>query len=1427
MLRHPADVTSVLPGRPGPQGAHWDGAGTNFTLYSEHATGVDLCLFDDAQHQCARVALPARTGNLWHGYVPGVGPGQRYGYRVHGPYAPEQGHRFNPSKLLLDPYARAVDRPTVWHELLHGYNAGDTHDGTLDARDSAEVAARSVVVDPSFDWQGDAPPAHAWRDSVVYECHVKGLTKLHPQLPPELRGTYLGLASAPVIEHLLSLGVTAVELMPVQQTYSERFLIERGLRNYWGYNTLAFFAPDVRFCSSGVLGQQVSELQTMVRALHRAGLEVILDVVYNHTGEADPLGPTLCLRGIDNAVYYRLDPTDLRRHVDTTGCGNSLNFAHPQTLRLVMDSLRYWVQQLHVDGFRFDLAPSLARHADALQLRAGFFAALAQDPVLASVKLIAEPWDVGPGSPCTGGFDHPVVEWNDRYRDDVRRYFRGDSGQRGRLATRLSGSADLFGAGGRGPTASLNYVTSHDGFSLRDLVSYERKHNLDNGWEQRDGNDNESSRNWGAEGPTDRKDVIERREQVARALLATLACSAGVPMLRQGDELGQTQHGNNNAYGQDNSTTWLDWSQAEPARQWLAFARRAFGLRAQLAALRPVAHWSGRYEHGRKDVTWLRSDGTELGERDWSDSEQRALGMWVSGDVLDEAATSVLVLINGGEQDVRFTLPRTAADGWESLLDTAQPTAAVRPVPEHEVLLCAHSVQVLQGQAQARAERGRDGRSALRSLAEACGIVPSYLAYDGSQRAVDDDTRVLLLAAMGLPAQTEARAREQLQRVLAERTPEGIEPVRVLPAGSDALAELRVRVSAARERRVDYRLELTREDGSRASSEGSLHVVGALLRIPLLPALAPLACGYHRLRCQLQGALALDATQDLIVTPRSGFRASQALGESRAFGVISHFYALHNERGFGVGDLADLNHVVRLAADGGADFVGMQPLHAVDNSAAIVSPYYPLSRIYRNPIYLDVASVPELASCKSAQALLRDKAFAHALEQLRGKPRLDYAASWAAKRTLLLLLHREFVEQHQGKGSARAQQYAAFVAEHGQALQDFATFCALGERAGGVRSPCVDFHRLPVELRDARGAAVAQARAELASELSLHCYLQFELDRQLGATQDAARAAGMRLGLYGDLAVGNAAGSSDVWSMPQLFASGVSLGAPADAYSADGQSWGLLPLVPSALRADRYRYFSALCRQAMRHHGMLRIDHVMGLLRQFWVPDGALATQGAYVRFPFEDLVGILALESERARTVIIGEDLGLVPDGLRERMHELGMLRSQVMYFEREHDGRFVAPEHYAPDALASVNTHDLPPVAGYWQAGDLTQIRELGGFSEPRSFEAALMQRQEAKRRLIELLVQQGLLSQGEEQSLPALVAAVYRLLARSQATLVGVCLDDLCLESEALNTPGFAVPHAPSWARRSHLGSERLAVDPSVQAILAACGEGRRRS
>jgi len=651
----------------------------NFALFSEHATSVQLCLFPAADATMEHVCVPLgwRTDRIWHAYLPDARPGMFYGYRVFGPWDPSRGHRFNPSKILLDPYARIIGRPLTWHPSLFGYAPGSDGDGTPEATDSAPYAPLGAVVEPAFTWGEDRPPRTPWHETVIYELHVKGMTAQHPGVPPELRGTYLGLASAPIVEHLLELGVTAVELMPVHYHADEYALVRRGQTNYWGYNTLSYFAPDVRYATSRRSLDAPREFKMMVRALHAAGLEVILDVVYNHTAEGDHCGPTLSFRGIDNATYYRLAPGRPSRYEDFTGCGNTLNMQSPQVLQLMMDSLRYWVEEMHVDGFRFDLAAALARELHAVDRLSSFFDVIQQDPVISRVKLIAEPWDVGEGGYQVGNFPPGWAEWNGKYRDAVRRAWRGDAGMLPELATRLAGSSDLYGPSGRQPHASINFVTSHDGFTLADLVSYTEKHNEANGEANHDGDPNNLSSNSGIEGPTDDPEILELRARQRRNFIVTLLVSQGVPMLSGGDELGRTQHGNNNAYCHDNELSWTSWDLSRDACAFLDFVRRMIALRAKQPVLKRRTFMRGR-QPGASDVLWLRPEGGEMTDADWNDGTRRAIGMLLDGDAISEhdvhgrriVGDTLLVVINTSDADVKFAMPLVHGSRWRCEIDT-------------------------------------------------------------------------------------------------------------------------------------------------------------------------------------------------------------------------------------------------------------------------------------------------------------------------------------------------------------------------------------------------------------------------------------------------------------------------------------------------------------------------------------------------------------------------------------------------------------------------------------------------------------------------------------------------------------------------------------------------------------------------------------
>jgi isoamylase len=693
--------TIALPSSPWPLGAHCDDRGTHFAVYAGDAEQVLLCLFDASGHAEQRIALPECTDGVWHGYLSGVGAGQLYGYRAQGPYEPERGHRYNVNKLLLDPYARRLAGALHWSDALFGYRIGSPRaDLSFDRRDSASCVPKGVVTEERFDWRGERPPRVPWSETVIYETHLRGLTMRLPGIPEHLRGTAAALGHERTVAHLTALGVTAIELLPIHAMVHDRTLVERGLLNYWGYNSLGYFAPEPRYLSNG----DPDELKAAVRALHAAGIEVLLDVVYNHTCEGSERGPTLSLRGLDNAAYYRLQADKPRFCVNDTGCGNTVNFQHPRVIQLVLDSLRHWVTHYHIDGFRFDLGVTLGREAGGFEQGAGFFDALLQDPVLAGTKLISEPWDLGPGGYQLGNHPPGMAEWNDRFRDDVRRFWRGDSGLRGGLAARLQGSADVFDHQRRRPWASINFITAHDGFTLQDWVSYSQKHNEANGEDNQDGSNDNESNNWGVEGPTEDTQIRERRERVKRAMLSTLFFSHGTPMLLAGDEFGRTQAGNNNAYCQDSELSWLDWALADSAagREQQAFVVRLIALRREQRCLR-----SDYFQHGLieplpqvRDIEWFDENGDTMRQEDWQYWEGRLLCVRRAVRLSEAEAQLCLLLANNTEDSHVFQLPQPLFD-WVLRIDSADPRVIDRAVQEPQLEVAAHSVQLLTARAEA------------------------------------------------------------------------------------------------------------------------------------------------------------------------------------------------------------------------------------------------------------------------------------------------------------------------------------------------------------------------------------------------------------------------------------------------------------------------------------------------------------------------------------------------------------------------------------------------------------------------------------------------------------------------------------------------------------------------------------------------------
>ena len=1368
-------------GLPEPLGVTLTAGGVNVAVHAPDAWRVEFCLFDGAgEIELRRVPLAGRTGSVFHAHIGDVTAGARYGLRAYGPFDPARGLRFNPNKLLVDPFALALDRAPRLHPSMFDAPPGGAEADAWEA-DSGPYAPKAVV-NPQPQ-PASPPPSADWSHALIYELHVKGFTATHPDVPDRLRGTFAGLAHPAAIDHLKRLGVSVVELMPCSAWIDERHLPPLGLTNYWGYNPIALCAPDPRLAPGGW-----AEVRQATAALAEAGIGTVLDVVLNHTGEGDDLGPTLSLRGLDNAGYYRLRSGEPARYVDDAGTGNVLALDRPAGVRLAMDSLRAWRRYGGVGGFRFDLATVLGRREGGFDPDAPLLSAIRQDPELRELMLIAEPWDIGPGGYQLGRFAEGWGEWNDRFRDSLRGFWRGDQVSLGELARRLSGSQDLFG--GRRPSRSINFVTAHDGFTLADLVAFETKHNDANGEAGRDGSDRNLSWNNGPEGASTDPQVLAARAKDVRSLLACLLLARGTPMLSMGDELGRTQGGNNNSYAQDNAVSWVDWASKDEGL--LAFARRLVAIRGGRPAFSVDLFLSGVAVPGHPDpdVAWRKADGAELSPAEWDDPLGRTLVMVLAAPT-EGGLDRVVLALHRGDTAERLVLPEPRDEfGWTLLCDSAD-DARHGLTEEEAIPIAARSVLVLAETPASRRRSRPVDPEVLTRLASAAGIAPEWWTVRGERHVISPDTHAALLAAMQLPAATTRQAVESLHglaeahdrratpffAVLGEAQPRTIRlPVRSCDGGVDTWLQLqderggitRVRASD----RAGRETEIVCRDGR--------HARALELELPPLPA------GRYRVTRED----APDVAGRLTIAPRAGYLPPSLDGGRRAFGVAAQLYSIARANDQGVGDFTTLGMLGEGAAGQGAAMLAVNPLHALFNDRRDrASPYYPSDRRFLDPIHLDLEG-------------------AHPGGQPGGM--IDYPGVWAAKAEAL---HRRYAA-FQGDPT-----FAAFVAAEGRALEDFAAFQAISETRPGTA-----WRDWPEDLRDPDGDGVRRMVAARADRVRFHMYLQWLCEQQLAKAAD--RASRLAVGFCRDLAVGAAPDGAEAWSNAGLLARGVWIGAPPDPIAPQGQVWGLPPYDPNRMRENGYVVMADLFARNMRHAGALRIDHVMGLARQFWVPDGASGGEGAYVAYPLQDLLGELALESARAQCVIVGEDLGTVPPGLRETLNQAQVLSYRVLSFERDAHG-LKSPEAYPDLACACVSTHDLPPLAGWWEGRDIEERRLLGLMS-PGEADDAVAERGREKLDLIAALSTAGLAvpDQNPDGRLSAeLTAAIHCFIARTPSIMALVQVDDLTGEEIAVNLPGTDMER-PNWRRRISRPAEQLFEGDLAGRILDALRTERPR-
>ena len=1335
----------VTTGSPAVLGLRLDATGANVAVLSAHAERIELCLFDDDGRETARLPLPGRTGDVRHAHVEGIREGQLYALRAHGPWDLAAGHRFNPAKLLLDPWALAFTGEPRWDEALCAHAPGDP--SSPDPTDTAPLMPRCIAVPDRPKVDPAERPRHAPEALVVYEAHVRGLTELHPEVPPEIRGTYEALGHPSILAHLRRLGVTALELLPVQAFMDEPHLTRLGLTNYWGYNTFGFFAPSMRY-----MGPKGAEgLRQAIAALHGAGIEVILDVVYNHSAESDEDGPAILFRGLDDANWYRHHPDAPGGYSNETGCGNTLDLSKPFAQRLSLESLRWWAERMGVDGFRFDLAPVLARGRDGeVDLTCDFLSTLRADPALADLHLIAEPWDIGPGGWRTGEFPAGWRDWNDGFRDAARRFWKGEARGMHDLASGLLGSAEAFDHDHRPAWSSVNFVSAHDGFTLADLTMYAERRNWANGEDNRDGHAHEDSDPMGPEGPGGPEQEAARARR-RRNLLLTVFASQGTPMLRAGDEVGQSQGGNNNAYCQDNETSWIDWARGD--RELAAFTAACAALRARLPVLRRPGFLHGAPRpDGLPDSEWAALTG---GAPDWENDALPGLVLLLRG--AEDDAPAALAL-NAGPAPSPLVLPDPGPGlRWRLALDAARPDGAPRTPDAPPLEIEADHALLFEAVPAEPA--------ALR-LAREVGVFERYFEINGAEHVASDATRAALLAAMGLPTgEAEAEAALAARRAAAaRRLPR--EAV-VEAAGPDGQGGEPWPLPAP----LGWTVTL---------EEGGVLQGGVDAPVPPLPP------GLHLLEAGGERML-------LAAAPASAPTVEAAAGRAKVWGLTGAVYALTGPQSLGEGDFADLAEAAASAASLGAAFLGVNPIHALGTAYGGISPYSPSTRVA-----LDARRVsPRLVPGFSPHLLAPD-----AMQALAAWEREPLADPELHRRLREPALRALYERTWAAPGAPAAAEFEAWLEGPGAPRLPFAAYEALSESHGE------DWRAWPPALQDPASAEVAAFARAHGDRIRWHAWLQWQAEVQLAAAQAAATGAGMALGLYLDIAVGVRPGGAETWASPAAFARGVSLGAPPDALNSQGQAWGLAPYDPEGLRALRYAPFREMLRAAMHHAGVVRIDHVIGLDRCFWVPEDG--TPGGYVKYPTEMLMALVRIEAAKRGCVVVGEDLGTVPDGLRDRLAASHLHGCAILQFEGGPHG-YRNPRDFAEASLAGFGTHDTPTLAGWWAADD-ADLRLSLGHIDAAGAEAVRAERALCRAALCRLLAEEALLPEGLDPEAPPPLAdeplreAIHALLARGSSALTAIQIDDVFGVREPQNVPGTTV-EAPNWRRRHPVAAAQI--------------------
>lgn len=1459
------NYVNVKEGKPYPLGAIWDGSGVNFALYSKNAKSVMLCFFDEDYKESLCIPIRNRTHYIWHCYVEGIRPGQLYGYRIDGPYDPENGLRFNPAKVLLDPYALAIGRDLIWSEEHFGYKYPYNFK-ERDNRNNAHKAILGAVIDPAFSWGNDKQLEIPWKDTIIYEVHVKGFTKLNPFVPEELRGTYLAFTTEEVIKYLKDLGITAIEFLPVQHSITEYYLYKQNKVNYWGYNPIAFFAPNPRYAYDKSVMGVINEFKTMVKVLHQAGIEVILDVVYNHTAEGDHTGPTLSFRGIDNLSYYRVYEERKDLYLDFTGCGNTLNHKNHQVLQLIMDSLRYWITEMHVDGFRFDLASALARELYEVDRLTSFFAIIQQDPIISKVKLIAEPWDLGKDGYQVGNFPPGWSEWNGMYRDTIRKVVNEFERNLSDFATRISGSSDLYKKDDRKTYSSINFITCHDGFTLRDLVSYEKKHNEENGLNNIDGSDINFSKNYGVEGDTDNFKIKLLRLKKQKLFLTTLFISQGVPMLLAGDELNRTQKGNNNAFCQDNEISYLIWEEDEYSQELLLITKFLIQLRKKNEVFRRKEFFEGEEKRVMevKDIYWLNKDGKEMSEEDWK--KELILGILLPsefGERFDFYTTlegdTFLIIFNFTSEQVHFRVPDIISTRWKIIFNSNKNLfVSINPMddiekidrilqksviynnyknkhygelfediqifmsdgmfymPEEMIKVEGYSVLILKADKNWKeAHVKRNYRlKILDLLMDNLGIFKKFYDLMGREYNLMVSEILMILRAMHFPVKDLSSLEVVYENYKNDLWFYGDQTTYIFYKEEEIELELTLPETIK-----NFKIQIFNENNQikfenevenykvlethliNFSKFKKLKMIKTIIKINL-----ELDLGYYDVYILHNGEVY--SKRKMMIIPKTAYSNSKIYT-----GVWIQLYALNSKTNLGIGDFGDLKKLAFILKKYGYNIIGLSPLHYLSlNDPDNISPYYPASRLMIHPIYIDILSLKEFR--KSTHAIKKWKELIPLIEKEKENKYINYKIIYQIKKNILYEIYKDYI---QNQDSELKNEYENYKKDN-EILFYHAIFEAAKEIFGKMR--------IPKELFKSHSNMQQQFIKEYQEKIDFYGFIFYLVEKQFIDLINELKHNDIYL--YLDLAVG--CDPEQIESIyfdnfyPNIYSKNARAGAPPDQFSPSGQDWGITVFNPYLLKKFNYQPYITLLRRNCFKNVLLRIDHIMWLYRLFWIVKEGEKRTATYIKYPDKDLFGILSLESQINENIIIGEDLGTVPEELRNILKEKSILSWKVFYFERIGED-FLDPKNYPIYSVATINTHDLPTLAGYWTGKDIEEKLKLKIYNEEEAKNQYELRNKE-RRKIIELLNLKGYFNEKEpitEDSIydSEIAYYFYKLLSESPSKIVLASIYDMLGESDQPNMPGTTTQY-PNWSLRLSVPIEEIENHPYFVSITNALSD-----